>query len=159
MLEQGYDEIPDTDPPLLFNEALKLRKGILGVEHTCQVICFGEPDYETYICLLCNVWTTVSDMFNHLKSPNHRLNYIKKSSYKMFHAKVIVEENDKARARMLEDFSIKISKIESLKLCKLRMRCIMNKKAIERCWSDINEYIDNTWKLLGNVYFRVVELF
>lgn len=159
MLEQGYDEIPDTDPPLLFNKALKLKKGIVGVEHVCQIVCFSEPDYETYICLLCNVWTTVSDMFNHLKSSNHRLDYVKKSSYKMFHAKAIVEENEKVRAKMLEEFAIKISKVEGLKLCKLRMRCIMNKRAIERCWPDVAEYIDNTWKLLGNVCFLAAQLF
>ena len=75
-MKQSSDPIPSTDPPLLFNEVLKTRHAIIGADQVAQVICYGEPDYETYLCLMCQFWTSVSDMFKHLKDETHRLNYM-----------------------------------------------------------------------------------
>jgi len=73
---QGYDRIPESDPTLLFNEVVKNKKGILGANTLYQIICYGHPELETYYCGMCNHWTTVSEMFSHLISAMHRLNYL-----------------------------------------------------------------------------------
>uniref|UniRef100_A0A914YWJ0 C2H2-type domain-containing protein n=1 Tax=Panagrolaimus superbus TaxID=310955 RepID=A0A914YWJ0_9BILA len=86
LMKQSSDPIPSNDPPLLFNEVLKTKQAIVGADQVAQVLCYGEPDYETYLCIMCQYWTTVSDMFKHLKDETHRLNYMNKS-YKLQHAK------------------------------------------------------------------------
>lgn len=60
MWSQGYDAIAADDPPLLFNEVLKDREGVLGASVLYQIICYGHPELETYYCGMCNHWTTVS---------------------------------------------------------------------------------------------------
>lgn len=50
MWKQGYDKIPEDDPPLLFNEIVKRKKGILGANTLYQIICYEHPELETYYC-------------------------------------------------------------------------------------------------------------
>jgi hypothetical protein len=73
---QGFDPISPDDPPLLFNEVLKSREGTLGASALYQIICYGHPELETYYCGMCNHWTTVSEMFNHLNASMHRMNFL-----------------------------------------------------------------------------------
>lgn len=76
MWTQGFYPIPPEDPPLLFNEIIKKRPGILGAGALYQIICFQHPELETYYCGMCNHWTTVSEMFAHLTAEMHRMNFL-----------------------------------------------------------------------------------
>lgn len=76
MWSQGFDPIPADDPPLLFNEIVKQKKGILGASALYQIICYQHPELETYYCGMCNHWTTVSEMFSHLGAEMHRMNFL-----------------------------------------------------------------------------------
>lgn len=48
--KQGYDQIPPDDPPLLFNDVVQKRPGILGANTLYQILCYGHPELETYYC-------------------------------------------------------------------------------------------------------------
>ena len=61
---------------MLFNEILASKEGIIGSTEIAQVLCFGQPSYESYLCLICQCWETPSNMFKHLKTKEHQLKYI-----------------------------------------------------------------------------------
>lgn len=54
MLNNGFDEIPLNEQPILFNEIVQKHKGVLGCNMLYQVICYGHPELETYYCGLFN---------------------------------------------------------------------------------------------------------
>lgn len=81
MLKQSSDPIPESDPALMFNCILSTRQGVIGAENLAQVSCFNNPNLDTYICLLCQYWTTESEMFKHLKSELHRITYMVRYRY------------------------------------------------------------------------------
>ncbi|KAI1699235.1 hypothetical protein Ddc_18653 [Ditylenchus destructor] len=145
--KQGYDKIPNEDPPLLFNEIVKQRRGMLGAATLYQIICYGHPELETYYCGMCNHWTTVSEMFLHLKGPMHRLNYMFRN-YKMYHTKALNEPDEVVRDVLLDKFADKIWDLEGSGHCSHRMRCILNQEAIARLWPEYKDCIDNSWKIM-----------
>uniref|UniRef100_A0A7E4VXM0 C2H2-type domain-containing protein n=1 Tax=Panagrellus redivivus TaxID=6233 RepID=A0A7E4VXM0_PANRE len=144
--QQGQDPIPPTDPPLLFNDVVKKKKGLLGANLLAQVLCYDQPELETYLCTLCREWTTVSEIFNHLKSPTHRLNYLSKM-YKAQYAKAIIHDDIATRDKVLNESAMKISALEGSKECNIRMRCILNVYQIGRIWPQYEQYVDNSWKI------------
>lgn len=40
------------------------------------MLCSDRPTFESMYCSACSVWTTFSDMFNHLMTAEHRLGYL-----------------------------------------------------------------------------------
>ncbi|KAL3089391.1 hypothetical protein niasHT_030258 [Heterodera trifolii] len=149
MWKQGYEPIPPGEPPLLFNEILSKRKGLIGANTLYQIICFGHPELETYYCGMCNHWTTVSEMFSHLRASMHRLSYMFRN-YKMYHRKAMEELDEERRDLMLERFASKIWDIEGCGRCTNRMRCILNEEAIRRIWPDYISCVDNSWKIIDD---------
>ncbi|KAI6222965.1 hypothetical protein M3Y99_01474900 [Aphelenchoides fujianensis] len=150
MWSQGHDPIPDSDPPLLFNEVLKKRQGILGASALYQIICFGHPELETYYCGMCNHWTTISEMFAHLMAPMHRMNYLHRN-YKVFHNKANDLEDPQERDKFLNAVSQKVWAIEGSGQCGNRMRCILNIDAIKQIWPDYEVFVDNSWKVMDEL--------
>uniref|UniRef100_A0A914IAU1 Vacuolar protein-sorting-associated protein 36 n=1 Tax=Globodera rostochiensis TaxID=31243 RepID=A0A914IAU1_GLORO len=149
MWKQGYEPIQPGDPPLLLNEVLSKRKGLIGANTLYQIICFGHPELETYYCGMCNHWTTVSEMFNHLRASMHRLSYMFRN-YKMYHRKAMEERDEDRRDSMLERFALKIWEIEGCGQCTNRMRCILNEEAIRRIWPNYINCVDNSWKIMDD---------
>ncbi|KAI3415966.1 hypothetical protein GPALN_005525 [Globodera pallida] len=149
MWKQGYEPIQPGDPPLLLNEVLNKRKGLIGANTLYQIICFGHPELETYYCGMCNHWTTVSEMFSHLRASMHRLSYMFRN-YKMYHRKAMEERDEDRRDSMLERFALKIWEIEGCGQCTNRMRCILNEEAIRRIWPNYINCVDNSWKIMDD---------
>uniref|UniRef100_A0AC35FPK4 C2H2-type domain-containing protein n=1 Tax=Panagrolaimus sp. PS1159 TaxID=55785 RepID=A0AC35FPK4_9BILA len=147
MLKQSSDPIPDSDPMLMFNCILSTRKGVIGAQHLAQVSCFANPNLDTYICLQCQHWTTESEMFKHLKSEIHRINYMQRNKeYQTMHAKILCQPYSKSRAKMVDEFAYKIAAQEGIKKCETRMRVVLNEAAIARIWPDYLEYLDDSWQ-------------
>ncbi|KAH7701898.1 Protein Y79H2A.3 g, partial [Aphelenchoides avenae] len=147
MWKQGFDDITPTDPPLLFNDVVKRRRGVVGVTHLYQIVCYAHPELETFYCGMCNHWTTVSEMFLHLHAPMHRLNYLHRN-YKMYHRKAMDERDENERDVLLAKFADDIWRVEGSGTCTHRMRCILNKELFDRLWPDHMNYVDNSWKLI-----------
>uniref|UniRef100_A0A915DFC3 Uncharacterized protein n=1 Tax=Ditylenchus dipsaci TaxID=166011 RepID=A0A915DFC3_9BILA len=145
--KQGYDKIPPEDPALLFNEVLKKRKGILGASTLYQIICYGHPELETYYCGMCNHWTTVSEMFNHMTAPMHRMKYMYRN-YRKYYEKAEAETDETIKDILLQKFAESIWQIEGSGQCGHRMRCILNQAAIARLWPEYVTCVDNSWKIL-----------
>uniref|UniRef100_A0AC34G114 C2H2-type domain-containing protein n=1 Tax=Panagrolaimus sp. ES5 TaxID=591445 RepID=A0AC34G114_9BILA len=150
MLKQSSDPIPESDPALMFNCILSTRQGVIGAENLAQVSCFNNPNLDTYICLLCQYWTTESEMFKHLKSELHRITYMQKNKeYQTLHAKVLCQQDSKARAKMIEECAYKIAGEEGIKKCETRMRVVLNEAVIAKIWPDYLCYVDDSWQM-GN---------
>uniref|UniRef100_A0A914PZX0 C2H2-type domain-containing protein n=1 Tax=Panagrolaimus davidi TaxID=227884 RepID=A0A914PZX0_9BILA len=147
MLKQSSDPIPDSDPMLMFNCILSTRKGVIGAQHLAQVSCFANPNLDTYICLQCQHWTTESEMFKHLKSEIHRINYMQRNKeYQTMHAKILCQPDSKSRAKMVDECAYKIAAEEGIKKCETRMRVVLNEAAIARIWPDYLEHFDDSWQ-------------
>uniref|UniRef100_A0A914Y5L6 C2H2-type domain-containing protein n=1 Tax=Panagrolaimus superbus TaxID=310955 RepID=A0A914Y5L6_9BILA len=147
MLKQSSDPIPESDGSLLFNCILSTRQGVIGAQNLAQVSCFANPNLDTYICLLCQYWTTESEMFKHLKSEIHRLTYMQKNKeYHTLHAKVLCQQNSKLRSKMIEECAYKIAEEEGIKKCKTRMRVVLNEIVIAKIWPDYFCYVDDSWQ-------------
>lgn len=146
-VRHGYEQIPAYVPPLLFNEIVAKRKGFLGVSYLFQVICYARPDLETYYCGMCNHWTTVSEMFLHLRSSMHRLNYMNKG-YKMYYKRLMEQPDEEKRDEMLDKLAEQIWKIDGSGKCTNRMNCIITEPVMRKIWPDYGNYVDNSWKIM-----------
>ena len=67
----------------------------------------------------------------------------------MYHKRVLEEPNETLRAEMLQNFAIRISKIEECGLCTNRMNVVVNKEFFNQIFPTHESHIDHSWKLMG----------
>ncbi|KAE9414688.1 hypothetical protein Angca_001069 [Angiostrongylus cantonensis] len=152
---QGAERIPINELPLKFNQKAAEIEGALGIDSLYEVVCVDCSDLDTFYCSMCGVWTTPNDMFQHLETTGHKLAYLFRN-YKMYHQTIVSESNFLARSAMLNQFAIKIWKMERPPgKVSNRLRSLLDRATIERIWPEYTALLDHSWKDEGRTVGRV----
>uniref|UniRef100_A0AC34GR93 Uncharacterized protein n=1 Tax=Panagrolaimus sp. ES5 TaxID=591445 RepID=A0AC34GR93_9BILA len=141
----GFSPIPVDDPPLLFNQILATKVGLVGTDQVGHIICRGKPDYETFFCFLCEHWATPTDMLLHLEDCDHQLNYVQKF-FKEKYRKIVVSRS-RDRESLRKKLTMEISKAEDCKKVVKRLNTILNVNILFKCWPNFLNHFDNSWKI------------
>uniref|UniRef100_A0A914Y9E7 C2H2-type domain-containing protein n=1 Tax=Panagrolaimus superbus TaxID=310955 RepID=A0A914Y9E7_9BILA len=141
----GYSPIPVDDPPLLFNEILRSKVGLIGANQIGHVICRGQPDYETFFCCMCEHWATPSEMLSHLEDPDHQLKYVQKF-FKEKYRKLIVSRS-RDREALRKKLTMEISKAENDKKVVRKLNTILTVNILFKCWPSFLSHFNNLWKI------------
>ncbi|VDM51849.1 unnamed protein product [Angiostrongylus costaricensis] len=152
---QGAERIPINELPVKFNQKAAEIEGVLGIDSLYEVVCVDCSDLDTFYCSMCGVWTTPNDMFEHLETTGHKLAYLFRN-YKMYHQTIVSESNFLARSAMLNQFAIKIWKMEQPPgKVSNRLRSLLDRATIERIWPECTTILDHSWKDEGITVGRV----
>ncbi|KAJ1370448.1 hypothetical protein KIN20_032173 [Parelaphostrongylus tenuis] len=152
---QGAERIPTNELPVKFNQKAAEIEGALGVDSLYEVVCVDCSDMDTFYCSMCGVWTTPNDMFEHLETTSHKLAYLFRN-YKMYHQAIVSEPDFLARSAKLNEYAIKIWKMENPpRKVTNRLRSLLDRATIERIWPECITILDHSWKDEGRRVGRV----